>query len=232
MKILSMNIKDNPDLTPEQVLHDAGVAKAIDPDFAGFQEIGEKADHAALRKHFPAKDYYHLFPNNAIPLIISKQRFTVVEKKIIKAHDGLAGVSPARYTGYAIVKVRGRPDLPEVVLMNNHKVSAAWSRRKVKDKQWRKTHWNIHFDMDKRLVKSFVDNGYTVIYTGDFNRVRLPKVHPDQKSVGHKLDHILVIPGKNGAVPKIGKRHIYTKKIFTDHKPLWTVVTFTVPKKG
>jgi hypothetical protein len=225
----SWNEKNNPDLPRAQVQHDAKYAAALKYDLYAFQELGEKQDHEDFQAVLKPADFYWLTPNRAISLALRKTKFDVHTAGYVLCHKGIAGVTPNRGFGWAIVSLKGSDK--DFCVIYTHTVSAAWSDRKVKMKAKRKTLWNTHWH---KMVDEFAQQkraeGYSVILLGDLNRIKLPKLPSGWRVLSeHGLDHILWAPGKGSKTPRVktltkGK---ITHPLYTDHLPVWAKVTLT-----
>ena len=67
------------------------------------------------------------------------------------------------------VKLKNRASGKEVVRINTHLVSGAWSEHKPTT-AWRREHWKIHMEKLDKMVAHFKKQGLEVIVGGDFNR--------------------------------------------------------------
>ncbi len=168
-RTVSINVKSNPEMSQDKVLHDVRKA-ARAGSLIGWNEIGPKRYADAIRGL--GKDWGHYFPkhgNYQIPNPISWKK-SIWEKKdegFMKTHGGLAKVSPSRYITW--VELEHKKSGQRVVRLNTHLVSGAWSSPKPTT-EWRRAQWNTHMKKLDALVEKFEKQGKVVIVGGDFNR--------------------------------------------------------------
>jgi hypothetical protein len=164
VRIVTANIKDNPDMADRLVRADVREVRELG-GWLLFQEIGEREDHLALTEVL-GPDWDVHFPHLAVPIAV-KDHFRVVDEGRLKLHDGKAGVSPARYLTWLDLNVGGALD---PILMNTHWVSGAWSSPAKPHQDWRQAMWNLSWRTTKAKIEEFNQAGRTVILGGDFNR--------------------------------------------------------------
>lgn len=222
MRIFTLNERDNPDLPDAQVREDFAKARRLMGGtrvIGGLQEIGDLKDHVNLRTQF--KGYTEIEPAQATPQVYTGRQFKVVVTKYFLAHNGKAGRSPHR--GYQVTRFRFklRPWIKPFIVINTHMVS-----HPEKD-DWGQQKWDQHWAMMVEAVKTAHSNGLDVFVTGDFNKVKLPSIHPAQKILNqHGLDHILFVPapGKEGNNVLVVDRGYFNRGFHTDHPLVWVDV--------
>ena len=225
--VVSANIKDNPDLSPAQVEHDTKVVAKLG-GLIGWQEIGEKADHAAVGKACPPKAWDQEHKTLAVPISTKKRYWTVVDRGRVKTHNGLAGVSPTRYVTWVVLQDRKKK---KFALVNTHYVSGAWNSKPKKQKKWRQDQWRKHWKKQQEVIADLLSADISVLGTGDFNRVKVAKFFPQQVwLVGGSsgIDKLYYINAEHGVrFRKTKKAGKYQGKVYTDHKPCYAEVTIT-----
>lgn len=184
-RTVSLNVKSNPVMSQRAVVHDVKKA-AREGGLIGWNEIGPDRYFAAIKKLGP--DWGHYMPHDGglrIPNPISwKEKVWKKEDAgFLRTHDGLAKVSPHRYITW--VKLKHRASGQEIVRVNTHLVSGAWSKPRATT-EWRRDQWHEHMDDLKKLVSRFERQGLTVVIGGDFNRDSY-KVLGDRVAYDNKL---------------------------------------------
>lgn len=169
-KTLNINVKSNPLMSQARVRHDVKKASK-QAGLIGWNEISPKRYFSAIRSL--GKDWGHYMPKDGglrIPNPISwkKSEWKAEASGFMKTHGGKAKVSPNRYITW--VKLKNKATGEEVVRMNTHLVSGAWSKGPKKAKAWRQKMWKIHMQKLDKLVERFEKKGMKVIVGGDFNR--------------------------------------------------------------
>jgi hypothetical protein len=224
MKVVSANIKDNPDLSPAQVVHDTKVVAKMG-GIIGWQEIGEREDHRAIDRACPPRSWFQEFDNLDIPISAKKRYWTVEKKGYIKTHNGKAATSPSRYVTWVVLGRKGKKS--SIAIVNTHFVSGAWNNKPKTNKKWRQEMWQVHWKKEQEVIADLLSQGISVIGTGDFNRVKVEKFFPRQVwCVGGTtgIDKIFYINATNGV--RLSKKGAgkYTGRVFTDHRPCWAEI--------
>lgn len=214
MRVISANIRNNPNMAPDKVIGDCKKVAHARPDAVFWQEIGERRDHAAIDIAFPESRFYHLFPYTAVPITLSRRKWKVLDLGYVQTHPGKADTSPDRHVVWAHVRRRGIRRNQNLVLMNTHYVSGAWNDKPKPNKAWRQQMWELHYDVMKGLIVSFHNEGTTVIAGGDFNRAKVDRFDPIQKNLGGTgIDKVFVIP--YGL--RVRRRRFFHVNLHSDH---------------
>lgn len=227
MRVVTSNIRDNPDL-PRAKVRSAAAETATLGGVALFQEIGEAEDHVDLHRAM-GTGWTWANEHLAIPLAFKTKFWQIIEVGFEKMHEGLAGTSPARYIAWAVVKRKRRlarmaKKEKLLAVLNTHFVSGAWSTRYKLNKEWRKENWNVHYYKMKAKIIDFLGRGISVLFGGDFNRLTVAKfVYTQKWLVQHGIDKIGFIKAAGGlSVTKVWKSgHTDTT---SDHDAAWTNV--------
>jgi hypothetical protein len=131
--------------------------------------------------------------------------------EVVKVHDGLRKVSPARYITVARALVGGRM----IAFVNCHPVSKP--RRHVSASAWRIARWNEYHDRLSAIVADLHDRDYTVIFGGDMNKRDVPRVHPAQGvAISSGLDHLWYVPAQGVSVT-VTHRSKVGRTVLMDH---------------
>lgn len=164
VRIVTANIKDNPDMADRLVRADIREVRELG-GWLLFQEIGEREDHLAITEVL-GPDWKTFHPGLAIPIAV-RDIFQVKGEGRLKLHDGKAGVSPARYLSWIDLNAGGTLD---PILMNTHWVSGAWSNPPKPNQAWRRDMWHQAYSKTKAKIEEFNKAGRCVILGGDFNK--------------------------------------------------------------
>ena len=189
----------------------------------GWQEVNKPADRDKLKAALPG--YEHFIPNAewaaAIPISWLRDRFTLVDSGIVKAHDGKAGVTPAR--GCTWVLLQDGADNSLVWHINAHFIS------KTRLLAWRREQWAKHLVTFRDLVTTLTARSPLGTIGGDFNNhdaVKFPGVvNLTPKWRGDKVwyDQLLVTdPLAASASVRKG-----SSRLGSDHWPF--MLTYTPP---
>jgi hypothetical protein len=222
----TINVKSNPLMSQKKVVHDVREA-SHQAGLIGWNEIGPDRYFQAIRALGPS--WHHYMPHDGglrIPNPIS-WKDSIWKKEgegFIKTHHGKAKVSPNRYiTG---VQLKNRATGKEIVRMNTHLVSGAWSGHKPTT-AWRREMWKIHMAKMQHKIDEFEKQGLTVVVSGDFNRdsfkVLGNKVAYDNNlhaGTHGKSTYDYMMHTKHGDVRKVGT-HI-DHGFFSDHDSVVT----------
>lgn len=169
-KTLNVNIKSNPVMKQSDVIHDVRKA-ASQADLIGWNEISPDRYFQAIKSlgpewgHYMPKDGNLRIPN---PISYRKEEWKMLDNGFKKTHNGLAKTSPNRYITWARLKHKGSGQ--EVVRINTHLVSGAFSSQNKSNKGWRKEKWGEHMKQLSNLIDRFEKKGLKVVVGGDFNR--------------------------------------------------------------
>ncbi|MFZ5441973.1 MAG: endonuclease/exonuclease/phosphatase family protein [Myxococcota bacterium] len=166
---VNVNVKSNPTMPQRSVVHDVKRASQTG-SLIGWNEIGPGRYFDALKQLGP--EWGHYMPHDGklhIPNPISwkKSEWKLEDSGFLRTHHGLAKVSPNRYITW--VKLKHRDSGQELVRVNTHLVSGAWSTPKPTT-PWRRHQWRVHMEKLAHLVDRFESKGLKVIIGGDFNR--------------------------------------------------------------
>lgn len=163
--VVSMNVKSNPLMSQDKVLHDVRRA-AKHGEIIGWQEIGPERYRDAIRK---LPGFSHFMPKGLeTPISWKTKDWKLLDSGVERMHGGLAKVSPHRQVAW--VKLQNRETGKTVVHLNTHLVSGAWNSKVQRSDPWRKAMWNRHIEKMGKLVERFERQGHPVTISGDFNR--------------------------------------------------------------
>jgi Putative peptidoglycan binding domain len=164
-KVVSMNVKSNPEMSQDKVVHDVRRA-AKSGDIIGWQEIGPERYRDAIRA-LPGFD--HFMPKGLeTPISWRSKDWKLLDSGVEQMHEGRKGVSPHRTVAW--VKLKNKETGKTVVHMNTHLVSGAWNSKQQATDPWRQKMWSRHIDEMGRLIERFEKKGHPVTISGDFNR--------------------------------------------------------------
>lgn len=232
MRVTSANIRNNPDMSPDQVRHDVRAVRDWQrPGHVVFwQEIGERADHRAIARAFPlALSWRQLFDQRQTPISLRTLSWSVSDHWYVRTHGGRGGVTPARGFGVVLVRHRRHRELPPVALIGTHFISGAWYGHHS-FQEWRRDRWREHFAALDDQVGSLNAEGVSVVVGGDWNRRRTDIVRftaAQLWAVSHGYDHVAVCPAKDGAVAHITASDVMDRAVYTDHKPVRCDITWS-----
>jgi hypothetical protein len=171
-RTVTANIKSNPEMSQDKVLHDVRKA-AAQGDLIGWQEIGPDRYFDAIKSL--GKEWGHYMPRDGktripIPISWKKSEWDLQDAGFKRTHNGQAKVSPHRYISWA--KLKHKETGEEVVRINTHLVSGAWTKSKLDrpSTPWRQDMWKKHMAQLDALVERFEKKGLKVVVGGDFNR--------------------------------------------------------------
>jgi endonuclease/exonuclease/phosphatase family metal-dependent hydrolase len=192
-------------------------------DMGGAQETDQAVWHTAAAKALGWRIHSGHGPL-AENTVFWGEEWTASERKVIPTHDGLAEVSPDRGITRVVLGGHGLRG----ALLCTHYVSAAWNRKRVKEKAWRKTAWNAHHAILTAEVRELLerDDLNFVIVVGDFNRPAteydIPGLHfaGDQR-IRRGIDHIWVSDGLHVESVRKGRKRA------SDHAPVIARLTTT-----
>lgn len=217
MKIITANI-GRTGMTAARVREDLRkIKRQRGAKFIGFQEIDE-ADQAnehqilnSVFKRNPKVGMKHMDP------IVGARGASVISRQIVKACDGIDGVTPTRWITAAVWQYRGK----RFVHVNTHFPAFAFNGKDESFQDEVMAAWQEQFRKLSEVVKHFNDQGYTVFWTGDVNRVDMPKVHPKERQlVTAGIDSISVIEGEY----KVRVRNKGHLSLNSDHDARWVQV--------
>ncbi len=163
--VVSMNVKSNPEMSQDKVLHDVRKA-ARTGDIIGWQEIAPERYRDAIRG-LPGFD--HFMPKGLqTPISWRSKDWKLLGSGVERMHGGKPGISPNRTVAW--VKLQNKETGKTMIHMNTHLVSGAWNARHTASDPWRKAMWNQHIEKMGRMIERFERQGHPVTITGDFNR--------------------------------------------------------------
>lgn len=214
MLISTANIKHgvNP-MTQWKVRLDVKTAKSRS-GIVGWQEIKSDRYKRAVREVYNA-DWDQCEMDTPIPISVRKANYEILKSGQRLTHRGKAGASPNRYITWAFVKAK---DVPfKFVVMNTHYVSGAWNDKRKYAKLWRQQVWLEHWQVQRDLVRGFHNAGYSILGTGDFNRVEVRRFHEDQCWITKGgIDKLWWLAGANG--PKFTEiSPVFRTELYSDH---------------
>lgn len=169
---VTANIRSNPEMPQAQVVADVRKA-AAQGDLIGWQEIAPRRYFEAIRGL--GKEWGHYMPRDgkmpvAIPISWKKSEWSLKDAGFQRTHSGQPKVSPHRYITW--VKLKNKRSGEEIIRINTHLVSGAWSKKKADrpSTPWRQRMWELHMTKLTALVERFKEKGHKVVVGGDFNR--------------------------------------------------------------
>lgn len=163
--VVSMNVKSNPLMSQDKVLHDVRRA-AKTGEIIGWQEIGPERYRDAIRG---LPGFNHFMPKGLeTPISWKSDTFKLLDSGVEHMHQGRAGITPHRSVAW--VKLQNRETGETVIHLNTHLISGAWNSKVQRSDAWRQKMWNHHMDEMGKLLERFERKGHPVTITGDFNR--------------------------------------------------------------
>jgi hypothetical protein len=166
----TLNVKSNPEMSQAQVKHDVKKASHT-ADLIGWQEISPKRYLSAIRQLGPNWGTYAPHDGKLQiedPISWKKSVWQKEDAGFIKTHDGKAKVSPNRYITW--VKLKNRATGKDIVRINTHLVSGAFSHGQRPTTAWRQAMWSKHQQKLEALVDHYKKQGLDVVVGGDFNK--------------------------------------------------------------
>lgn len=199
MKIITANI-GRDGMTAARVTEDFyRIKRQFGAKFIGFQEIDEAdpADEHSLLRHvfkgYKIAAFRHMEP------IVGPRLARIIHQETVKVADGVGGATPDRYLSTVVWQYRGK----KFVHINAHFTAFAWNGKNETiasrgfTQQQVLQAWTDEAEALKAKIKHYNDLGYTVFWTGDVNRVDMPKMHPRERQlVTSGIDSISVIEGE------------------------------------
>lgn len=192
-------------------------------DVIGWQEVNDPTDRDKVRDALP--DYTLVTATaewaRAIPMSYLSDRFTLLDSGFVKAHDGKAGVTPARGSSWLLLG--DAADNSVTWHINAHFIS------KIRLSVWRQERWAEHLVSLRQLVDSLLKVSPLGTIGGDFNnhrRVGLPGMRnltPRWRGDRVWYDQLLVTDAILEAAVERGK-----SRLGSDHFPF--MLTYTPPK--
>ncbi len=175
--VMSVNVKSNPLMTQDKVLHDVKRA-AKKGEIIGWQEIAPERYRQAIR-NLPG--FSHFMPKGLqTPISWKTSEFKLLDSGVERMHNGKAGISPHRTVAW--VKLKNKDTGETIIHMNTHLVSGAWNTKIQRSDPWRQAMWKQHITKMGKMVERFEKQGHPVTITGDFNRNHF-------KVFGNKVDY-------------------------------------------
>ncbi len=163
--VVSMNVKSNPEMSQDKVLHDVRKA-AKTGDIIGWQEIAPERYRDAIRG---LAGFDHFMPKGLeTPISWKSKEFKLLDSGVERMHDGEAGISPHRAVAW--VKLKNKDTGETIIHMNTHLISGAWNGKHTASDPWRKKMWHRHIERMGNMVERFEKKGHPVTISGDFNR--------------------------------------------------------------
>lgn len=199
----------------------------------GWQEIDEAdeaQEHSILRSIFGRQHLIGM--EHRVPISVPRW-FRVTRSRSVFATGGIPHVSPTRWFTEAVIQ--NRRGNKKFVVINGHYPAGAFNNKIESTQKERKDHWEEMFQVHKARVAHWVDQGYTVFWVGDVNRMDMPKVHHREvRVVTTGIDSIsYVIGASHGHVKPIGVkfRGAGSIKLNSDHDAKWARFKLTPPRR-
>lgn len=228
LKVLTANIKDNPDMPDAHVRSDLQKIRRWRPgvQFAGFQEIGDPADHRNVSNAFSRlRGFRQLFWHRQTPIVVRYLMWSVLDRYWVKAHSGMHGVSPSR--GFSVTLNQHRLQRWKFAFIDSHFVSGAWYGSHT-NQAWRREKWVEHFNELQDHIEQLNADGYTVVVLADWNRHQedIPRLTPTSflAATNHYYDHIYVCPSSGGVKLQVAAEAVMTSHLYTDHNPVFAAL--------
>ncbi|MGP4110893.1 hypothetical protein ACTWP5_08245 [Streptomyces sp. 4N509B] len=194
----------------ERAIRDVRRAVTIDGQLTrplvGWQEIGEGdggGEEARWINQYFGSAYRNAFVGDAAasrgPISVPRA-YRIVDRRVTRAHGGLAGVSPHRVITQVLLERANDPKL-RFVFANTHFVAGAWNGEQDSHEQWRVDMWRTHFRKQRDdVLGHWRSRGFPVIWTGDVNRTPMPLFLPrhEKRAFARGIDQIGWVPGTNG----------------------------------
>ena len=221
MDLANFNIRATPRMPIKFVYHDLRVAKGLDASIYNWQEIAKYwLYRRALKKMFPGPRWQHLFLNKRTPITIDTHVFGIgrtYTKKLSKADPRLP--NPPRYAN--AVELTEIATGEEFVDIDAHFTNGGFNDEHPRTKKIRNKRWHKEFKGHCDFVNEFVEAGKTVVGSGDYNRRKMPKFHPNQINIVEDgVTLMWIVPGKGKVVGIHDVKRIATKYLKTDHAGL------------
>lgn len=161
----------------------------------GLQEIDEAdlPNEHRITRQVLGKRYRFAGWNTSVPIAFTRQ-WRRKRTRVSKACNGLAKFSPRRWIVAQVIKRKGRPGLPPIVVLNTH-----WPINRPQTQA-------LRADCQKALneeVEYWYDKGYSIVVLGDFNGWPSRTHARERRVVSAGLDHIRVIEHPEGAQIKV-----------------------------
>lgn len=186
----------------------------------GWQEIDEAdpANEHEILKKVLAKSNRLIGMRTKVPISLPRNRYRVLEKRVVFAAKGIPGVSPTRWVVETLVQDKRNAAI-EFVVINVHYPAGAWnSKTHERAERERMSGWQDMFEVHQNRVAYWHKRGITVFWVGDVNRMAMPKVHPNEKQVVTAgIDSISYVEGD----VKVKVLHIGTIDLNSDHNAKW-----------
>lgn len=175
--VATANVQDLPDLSRKEVRKCGRTLARMAVSVAGLQETAEHQDIQDLRDAMLGYEVI-VFPGTALEdsIVYHPDVLHLEWTDAFKAHDGLSGVSPDRWTTKACFTRVRRPRLRPFVLRNRHMVSkSASDPRATHLHDYRIPMWERHWRLDRDDARALHADGLPVFDVGDFNRRHVDK---------------------------------------------------------
>ncbi len=225
ISLANFNIRATPRMRIKFVYHDLRMAKDLKASIYNWQEIAKYwLYRRALKKVFPGPRWRHLFLNKRTPITIDTYDFDIGKtytRKLSKADPRLP--NPPRYAN--AVELTEIETGEEYVDIDAHFTNGGFNNSHPRTKKIRAKRWHNEFSEHKDFVHGFVEQGKTVVGSGDYNRKNPPKFHPNQINiVADGVMLMWVVPGKGKVVGISDVKRIAEKFLNTDHAGLYAAV--------
>lgn len=134
----------------------------------GWQEVNDPVDRDKMRARLGSGYAHYLPPDGpakAVPISWRTPRFKLIGSGSIRTHDGEAGVTPARYVNWVILRINGTTT--RFIVVNTHFISGAWSKHPE-----RQARWLRHYEILRAKVADLREAHprKKIFVLGDFNR--------------------------------------------------------------
>lgn len=196
-KLATANIGRN--IGAAGVRADMTAIKKLGRVVVGWQEIDEgdpAEEHIILNDVFRRK-FRNAGMSTRVPISVHGD-FHIKREKVTLAAKGIPHASPVRVITEVMVVAKSRfwrKRLEPIVFINLHYPAGAFNNKREKNQEAREDRWRDTYKKHQERLEYWADKrGFTVFWTGDVNRMDMPKVHKDEKIIDSKgIDDIRVI---------------------------------------
>ncbi len=138
-------------------------------DVIGWQEVDTAAGHRKLdalsgyATYRPRQAEGAAAAANAVPISWKRSVFDKTGSGFVRTHAGEAGVTPARFVTWVVLK--HRESGLKLGFVNTHYISGAWSGKPERQERWLQHNREV-----TKVVADLKARGITTALVGDFNR--------------------------------------------------------------
>lgn len=222
MRLANFNIRANPPMRRRRVRADLRVAHDTRARVLCWQELAKLPWYRSILKQvFPAREgWVHLHLKHRNATSVDTEVFRIVRTRQHRLTGGNPLLpQPARWTNETVIQSLIFDEYL-VAVLNSHfdnggyngRWRPGWNRRA------RQKRWDRQFGKTQRLVHRLHEEGLDVVGSGDYNRERMPKFHPDQVwLLENGIMKMWVVPAAGARTRSIDPVTIAERALFTDH---------------